>query len=356
MPTFKPEILQDVGARIFAAAGATTDDATTVAKRLVEANLAGHDSHGVIRIPQYLKSIEAGEISTGVPVEISRETAASAVLDGQWGFGQVVASKAVDIGVAKAREAGVSAITVRNSNHVGRLGSYVEDAASQGVISLLFVNAHGAGVSTAPWGGTQPRLSTNPLAVGIPAAPPLVKAPMVLDMTTSAVAEGKIRVKKNRGEPLPDGWILNLQGEPTNVPDEFYGPPRGSILPFGGAMGGHKGFGLGVIVDILAGCLSGAQTTGHPQGRLGNAFFFLFVDVAQFTPKDEFDETVCGLVSWVKSTPMLPGFDEILMPGEIEQREIAKRRREGLFIEDETWRQIQECGGSLGVTVEMAAE
>jgi uncharacterized oxidoreductase len=356
MPTYKPEALQQVGAGIFAAAGATVEDANTVAQRLVEANLAGHDSHGVIRIPQYLKSVEAGDISTGVPVEVTRETAASAVLDGKWGFGQVVASKAIDIGVAKAQQAGVSAITVRHSNHIGRLGSYVEDAASQGVIALLFANAHGAGVSTAPWGGTQPRLSTNPLAVGIPAAPPLLTTPLVLDMTTSAVAEGKIRVKKNRGEPVPDGWILNLQGEPTNIADEFYGPPRGSILPFGGAAGGHKGFGLGVIVDILAGCLSGARTTHSPDARIGNASFFLFIDVKQFTPVDEFEATVCGLISWVKSTPMLPGFDKVLMPGEIEQREIARRRSEGLFIEDETWHQIQECGRKLGVAVEVEEE
>ena len=218
MPTFTPAQLELVARDVLLAAGVRDADAHLVADLLVDANLVGHDSHGIIRIPQYLSSIEAGDISTGLPVEVSRETPSSCVLDGQWGFGQVVASKAVDIGVAKAQQGGVSAVTVRQSNHIGRLGSYVEDAASQGAIALLLANAHGAGVSTAPWGGTQPRLSTNPLAVGIPAAPPSMPGPMVLDMTTSAVAEGKIRVKRNRGEPTPDGWILNLQGEPTNDP------------------------------------------------------------------------------------------------------------------------------------------
>ena len=349
MPTFTPQFLQTECARLFAAAGATGEEATTVAARLVEANLAGHDSHGVIRVPQYLAWMEKGEIAVGKPVDMVRETAASAVLDGNWGFGQVIASRAVELGVEKARACGVSTITARHANHIGRLGSYVEEAASMGMIALLCVNGHGAGVSTAPWGGSQSRLSTNPLAVGVPAAPPELAEPIVLDMTTSAVAEGKIRVKKNRGEPIPDGWILNLQGEPTNDPAEFYGPPRGAILPFGGRAG-YKGFGLGVIVDLFSGCLSGAQTTRPPHGRLGNAIFLFVVDVAQFAPPEEFASTVSELVRWVKSSPLLPGFDEILVPGEIEQRETEKRRRQGLFVEDETWGQIEDCGRQLGVT------
>ena len=349
MPTFTADFLQTACARLFGAAGATDDEAATVAARLVDANLAGHDSHGVIRVPQYLEWMENGDIAVGKPVDIVRETAASAVLDGNWGFGQVVASRAVKLGVEKARACGVSTITVRRSNHVGRLGSYVEEAASMGAIAFLCVNAHGAGISTAPWGGSQPRLATNPLAIGVPAAPPAVPEPIVLDMTTSAVAEGKIRVKRNRGEPIPDGWILNLQGEPTNDPAGFYGPPRGAILPFGGRSG-HKGFGLGVMVDLLS-CLGGSPATSTPHGHIGNAIFLLVMDVAQFTPPEEFASTVTELVRWVKSCPLLPGFDEILVPGEIEQRETAKRRRDGLFIEDETWGQIENCCEQLGVTL-----
>ena len=337
---------------LFAAAGASEEEADTVGARLVEANLLGHDSHGVIRIPQYLAAIEAGGVQPGAPLEITRETSASAALDGHWGFGQVVASKAAAIAATKARHVGVAAVTVRNSYHIGRLGSYVEELARDGLLALLLANAHGTGPCVAPWGGAQRRLATNPLAVGIPTTSESLRGPIVLDMTTSSVAEGKVRVKRNRGERVPDGWLLDAEGRPTNDPESLYGAPRGSILPFGGSGGAHKGYGLNVVVDLLAGALSGASTTtGSPDAQHGNAFFFMVLDPFQFIAADDYYPMVDGLVSFVKSSVPMASFEEVLVPGEIEERERAERGEKGIFVEEETWRQILACADALGVSV-----
>ena len=346
MPVFRPEALSDAAAAVLAAAGATPFEAATVASELVEANTVGHDSHGLIRIPQYVDSMQSGNVNVGAAVEVVRETAVALVLDGHWGFGQVIARRAVELTVDKAKRSGLAAATVRNSNHIGRLGSYVDKVARQGFIGLLFANAHGAGPSVAPWGGRQGRVSTNPLAVGIPRAG---EDPTVLDMTTSIVAEGKVRVKRNRGEPVPAGWILDRDGEPTVDPAAFYGPPRGAIMPFGG-QSGYKGFGLAVAVDLLAGALSGAGCTGSSD-RIGNSTLLLVLDIAAFVPEEDFNREVAALISWVKSSPKAVGFDEIFAPGEIESRERDRRSEEGVFIEEETWRQIVACGEALGADV-----
>ena len=314
----------------------------------------GHDSHGVIRVQQYLTAIEKGEIVPGADLEIVSETEASAVIDGNWGFGQLIALQAAHIALQKARSSGLAAVTVRQANHVGRLGGYVEEVANQGMVGLLFCNAHGAGVGVAPWGGRRPRLGTNPLAAAVPMGPRQEqdggsRGMMVLDMTTSVVAEGKIRVKKSRGEQTPEGWILDHEGRPTTAPDDFYGPPRGSILPFGGSRSGYKGHGLSIVVDLLAGALSGAGTTRKPGIRIGNALLLIVLDIEQFVPEEEFVECVCGLARFVKSSALMEGFEEIILPGEIEQRHLASRRSTGVFIEDQTWDQISALGAKLGV-------
>ena len=215
MPVFSIEHLREVGAAIFAAAGAPPAAADVVAKLLADANAVGHDSHGVIRIPQYISTIEKGEIVPHAEVEVVRQTTAAAVLDGHWGFGQVVMNQAVEMALERAGNCGVAAITVKNSNHIGRLGSYVERIAEANMIGLLCANSHGAGASVAPWGGIAGRLATNPLAGGWPDGE---GGALVLDITTSVVAEGKVRVKRNRGEPVPEGWIIDAAGQPSTDP------------------------------------------------------------------------------------------------------------------------------------------
>lgn len=344
MPVFAPDELIAAGTRLFGAAGASGEDAFQVATLLVEANRTGHDSHGVIRIPQYLAEIENGLLDPKAVPQVTDETLVTAVVEGNRCFGQVAASRMVAVGLTKARQHGVAGVTLRGANHIGRLGSYVEELARQGAIGLLFVNTHGSAGCVVPWGGREPRLGTNPLAVGIPRAG---ADPLVLDMTTSMVAEGKVRVLRNRGALAPEGWLLDAQGRPTCDPQTLYQTPRGSILPFGG----HKGYGLGVVVDLLAGALSGDGCTGNLNVPFGNGAFLLVLDVAQFLPLEDFCQEVDELSAFIKSSALLPGFEEILMPGEVEARQRARRDAEGLFIEEETWSQIRAWGQQLGVPV-----
>ena len=353
MPSFTSDELIDTISRILAGAGTSPDNAKLVATLLAEANSTGHDSHGLIRIPQYLDSVEKNDIVPNAEIEPVQENPMTATLDGHWGFGQVIARRAAGIAVEQARSAGVAAVTVRRANHIGRLGSYVEEVAGHGMIGMLFCNAHGAGVGVAPWGGRSPRIATNPIAAAVPmwttGETVSGRSMMVLDMTTSVVAEGKVRVKRNRGEPTPEGWILDAEGKPTTNPDEFYGPPTGSILPFGGSQSGYKGYGLGVVVDLLAGALSGAGTTRKAGARIGNGALLIVVNIEQFAPRGEFAQSVCELADFVKSSALMDGFDEIVLPGELEQRQMASSGKAGVFIEGETWEQITDLQVKLRV-------
>ena len=346
MPRFNPDHLIEVGTAIFAAAGTPEKEARKVAELLVEANCTGHDSHGIIRIPQYLDAIEKGYLVPGAEVEILRESPVSAVLDGHWGFGQVVLSRGVDMALEKAEKSGLAAVAVRRENHVGRLGSYVEWIARQRMIGLLFVNGT-APCRMAPWGGTEARHGTNPLAAGIPTA---AGESIVLDMTTTVVAEGKVRVKRHRGEKTPDGWLLDAEGNPTNDPSVLYTEPRGTILPLGGSVG-HKGYGLNVAVELLAGALSGSGCVGQDR-QFSNGAFLIALDVGQFVPLEDFFREVGGFVAFVKSSPLVEEADEILMPGEIELRTKKQREEEGIFVEEETWGQVVERAEKLGVRIE----
>lgn len=349
MPTFSVESLQEFGARLLEAMGAPPEEAAIVAGALARANLAGHDSHGVIRLEQYCRLIREGAIVPGAPTEVVAETPGTVVIDGHWGFGQVVARRATELAIAKAREGGVGVAGVRCSNHLGRLGDYPEMAAQRGMVALAAVNNHGGGAWVTPWGGREGRLSTNPIAIAAPGP----DKPIVLDITTSVVAEGKIRVKRNKGEPMPPGWALDARGEPTTDPRDLYGPPRGAILPFGGEAG-HKGFGLSMMVEILAGALTGAGCSRPNAPRTGNALFLTVIDVAAMTPLSEFQERVRELVEWVKSAALAPGFHEILIPGEPEARAEVRRRRDGIPVDEETWRQLVEIARGLNVTVPCA--
>ena len=346
MPVLSIEHLRQVGAAIFAAAGAPSGAADVVAKLLADANAVGHDSHGVIRIPQYISTIEKGEIVPHAEVEIVRQTTAAAVLDGHWGFGQVVMNQAVEMGLERAGNCGVAAITVKNANHIGRLGSYVEHIAEANMIGLLCANSHGAGAGVAPWGGIAGRLGTNPLAGGWPDGE---GGALVLDITTSVVAEGKVRVKRNRGEPVPEGWIIDAAGRPSTDPADFYDEPRGSLLPFGGLMG-YKGYGLGVVVELLSGALSGAGCARGRNARIGNGCFLLVIDIGRFQPFAEYAAQVRAFADYLRSSPKAEGVDAVLLPGDLEKQE-RQRRQAGVVVEEETWRQILDCAHRVGAVL-----
>ncbi len=342
METLAADRLETLATRIFAALGVPDGDAHWVGQLLVRANLRGHDSHGVIRIPQYVGSIRKGETNPRPAMRVLQDTPTTAIVDGDLGLGQVVARRAAEVALDKAGRLGLAAVGVRRSNHIGRLADYAELAATRGFVGLVWANAPTAH-SVVPHGGLERRLSTNPLAIAVPG--PDGGVALSVDMATSVVAEGKVRVKRNRKERLPDGWAIDPAGRPVTDPEVFYGPPRAGLLP----VGAHKGTALGLVVEVLGGILSGEGAIGDRTGPVHNGTFLLVIDVARFLPLIDFTGQVTDLVRYVKSAAPAPGTVAVQVPGEPEARSEAERRARGIPVEAETWRQIEEIAAELGV-------
>ena len=342
MPTIAVEALEQITRDIFIAWHTPPDDAAWIATLLVRANLRGHDSHGVIRIPHYVQSLKAGETNPRPGITVDTDTPTIAIVDGDLGFGQIVARRGIEIAVEKARAQGLSAVTLRRTNHIGRLADYAEIAAQQGLVGMLWVNAPLA-LNVAPWGGAARRLGTNPHAIAIPGSNGGVA--MSLDFATSVIAEGKLKVKFNRGEQCAPGIMLNGAGQPSCDPREYYTDPPGSLL----TAGEHKGYGLSLAVEVLAGILSGTGAARPTPGAVQNGTLMMCLDVARFMPLERFHAEVGALFDWVKSAPLAQGAKEILIPGEPEERMARERRASGVPIEAETWRQIQACAADRGV-------
>ena len=340
--------LQEIGVRILDAAGSPHAESETVSEVLVRANLLGHDSHGVMRIPQYVDEIRKGEIRPGTPIEIERETPASAVIQARQGWGPVIARQAMQLAIDKARQVAIGSVVVRGSQHVGRVGEYPTMAAEAQMIGMAVVNSYGRSGSVAPWGGAERRLSPNPIAFAMPSGGPW---PVMVDITTSVFPEGKVRVARYAGKQLPAGVIIDSDGNPTTDPAAFYGPPEGALLPLGGIVG-HKGYALGIVAELLAGALSGAGCTGKETEEKGNGIFFQAINIAALLPYDDFIQTVQEQIAWVKSARTQPGVSEILFPGEPEYRTAQQRSAQGIPVEDSIWQEIVETADSLGVTVQ----
>jgi len=344
MPIFQPEKLKQISSQVFLAAGAIDDEARIVSDALVNANLAGHDSHGVIRIPEYVRWMEQKLVTIGAHVRVVRESESFAVVEGGWGFGQVIGREAMELAIQKCQQAGVGTVTLSQCCHIGRVGDYPRMAADKGLAAVMFVNTHGGGKLVAPWGGRERRLAANPISIAIPRKN---ATPIVLDISTSAIAEGKVRGMFNRKEPVPPGNIMDAEGMPTTDAAKFYGPPAGALYPFGG----HKGFALGLVTDILAGALSGGGCSRKDADRVGNTFLVFVVDIDRLRGYDPFYSDVEQLVEFVKSSALAPGSERILIPGEPESLEEMRRSREGISVDAETWRQISEVAGKYEVSV-----
>lgn len=347
MPTLTSDELKGHCAQIFQAAGLEPAEAGRIAWSLVLSNLMGHDSHGVVRVSQYVDALKEGRVHGGKKIKTIRDAPAAAVVDGEWGFGQTVCDQAMDLAVEKAETCAVAAVELYNCSHIGRLGEYVEAAAERGMIGVCMCNNHGGGRLQAPFGGMDPVMSPNPIAIGVPTGKGY---PIVVDMTSSVVAEGKIRMKRNLGEEVPEGWAIDHDGNPIKDPADFYGPPRGAILPFGG-ISAHKGYALAVVIDILSGALGGAGCSreGAPSG--GNGVFLMAIRIEAFTGPDNFQEEVDTFVDFLKSSRRLPGVNEILLPGEGEHRRRTSLEADGVTVDDETWRQLCETGTQVGVSL-----
>jgi uncharacterized oxidoreductase len=346
VPTFPPQTLTAFAEALFRAAAVPADEAATVAASLVGANLRGHDSHGLIRIPQYLEAVADGRLRPGAPLTVLKETPALLHADGGRGLGQVQAHRLLRRLVPMARQVGVAVGTLKHCGHIGRLGEYAEAAAAEGLASIATVNGHGFGRGVAPPGGTESRIGTNPLCLGAPTG----GDPVVLDIGTSVCAEGKVRVHFNKGTPVPEGWLLDAQGRPTTDAGVLYRDPRGSILPLGGPQA-YKGFGIGLLLDMFAGGLSGAPCSRpDAPNMVANAVLFILLDVEHFAGAGHFLKEVNDLAAFVRGCPRAEGVAEILLPGDPERREAA-RRAKGITLDDGTWGQLAAVASRLGVAV-----
>ena len=342
MPTIPAADLERLSADIFAARGVPRADAVWIAALLVRANLRGHDSHGVIRVPQYCAALAAGHLNATPKIALVVDTPSVAVLDGDFGFGQVVARRGAELAVERGRAHGLAAIALRRTSHVGRLADYAETIAQAGLIAMLWANAK-SGLNVAPWGGSGKRLGTNPHAIAIPG--PRGTVAMSHDFASSVWAEGKLRVKFNRGETVPPGIMLNGRGEPSTDPKEFYGQPPGSLL----TAGAHKGYGLSLAIEILGGILSGTGAASAEKDKFANGTLIVAVDPARFLPPEDFHAQISALFAWVRAAAPTAGSSEILIPGEPEARTEQARRVEGIAVDDETWRQIEACAQEVGL-------
>lgn len=347
MPRLRAQDLTQLSQAIFESLGAPAEEAALVARLLVEANLTGHDSHGVMQVPGYLEAYAEGLIVPGAHLTRERDTLAMALLDGHWGFGQRLASEAMQLAIEKARLCGVSAVGAYHCYHVGRLGAYTQMAADGGMVGIMVVNDGGGGQRVVPYGGIAGRLSTNPLSVGLPTG---TEAAFVLDISTSVVAEGQVRLKRLRGERMPLGWMMDALGQPTADPDDFFREPKGSLLPLGESAA-HKGYGLAIAVEVLAGILGRAGYAREPLPPYNNGIFIIVVDIARFLPLEEFTGEVRDLVRYLKSCPRQSGVSAILYPGEQAARTRHFRLHDGIDLDAETWSRLQAIAHDRGIQV-----
>ncbi len=347
MPTFSAEELRTLVAQCFMQVAVPPAEAEQTARLMIEANLTGHDTHGVRQTPRYVGLIEQGLIKAGAPVTVLKETPTTALLDGHDNLGYVAASKATELAIEKARKTHLSAVGIRNLNHVGRVGAYPEMIAKAGFVGLVFVNAQSVrGSQVTPFGGLSARLGTNPMAAGFPNPQ---GDPVLLDFATSAVAANKIRQAKSRGKQMGDGIMMMKDGTPTNNPDDYL-EGRALMLPLGGEQG-HKGYALAVMVDILSGILAGSGTTLHPSADLNNGTFIICIDPEVFTTRKEYERDLTEYVDHLRATPTLPGAPAVQVPGDYESRNRKLRRQEGISLEASVWEDVRKCAERLGVGV-----
>lgn len=339
--------LADFVTQIFLAAGSTQDVAREVADHLVTANLKGHDSHGVGMIPAYVGNLRRGLLVPDAHARVVHDGGAVLMIDGGMGFGQVVGREAADLAIARAATTGVVCAGVRNCHHLGRIGSYGERCAAAGYLSVHFVNVVGHAPQVSPFGGRERRMTTNPFCCTVPRPG---REPLVLDMATSAIALGKVRVAHMKGEQVAPGALLDHQGLPTTDPGVMFAEPFGSLGPFGA----HKGYGLAVMCELLGGALAGQWTAqpGNPRDNtIVNHMLMFVVDPAAFGDGGStgFDDEVQAMVDYLHGTTPAAGFDRVRVPGEPERECQDRRRAEGIPIDDNSWAGIVKAAQLAGM-------
>ena len=336
--------LKALTAAIFSNTGSGGAEAEAIARHLVEANLVGHDSHGVIRVPAYVQWVGEGKLVPNQSISVAFENDSVAIVDGNSGFGQVIGEQAVDLGIDKCRTRGLAMVGLRNAGHIGRIGDWAIRAADAGLVSIHFVNTSGGGILVAPFGGTDRRLSANPIAAGVPLPG---RRPIVVDMSTCVIAEGKIKVALNKGVQVPENAIVDGYGKPTTDPAAFYREPPGAIL----TIAAHKGYTLSVLCEVLAGAITGGgcSNPANPTARkIVNGMLSIYIDPATVAGAG-FAGEIERLIDWVKASPKATPDGTILMPGEIEDATKAERLKNGIPLDDMTWRQMVETARTVGL-------
>jgi LDH2 family malate/lactate/ureidoglycolate dehydrogenase len=345
--------LEAITRRIMEAAGATPSNAQAMARSLVAANLAGHDSHGVMRVPGYIAAIRAGELLPAAIPAVERETAAGALVNGNWTFGQVSCAFATDVAIARARERMASVVGLVRCHHSGRLGEYAEQATAAGVILLVFGGGLAGSPLVAPFGGSRAALGANPIAAGFPAD--AEHGPFIMDFATTVVAEGKVRVARDSGKLLPPGAIVpgaivDREGRPSVDPNDFYA--GGMLLPFGG----HKGYALSLFAELLITALLGAGDWAE-DGRGGRTFgrsgvLFLAIDPRMFDAADGVERRAAETLANMTAVPPAPGFGRVMTPGEPERQTAAERGRAGIPLPMTTWESLRAIAEEYGLEID----
>lgn len=342
-----PERLRAAARDLCLASGSPEEEADLLAERLVKANLAGHDSHGILRLAMYMQWMRDGIFKPGQKPEIVTDNGATCVVSGNRGYGQVAAEFAMGLAIERARQHGIAGVGTTNLSHVGRLADYAISAARAGMLGMVFTATGGRSVLVAPAGGRSARMSTNPIAVGFPSDRDY---PIVFDMATSAYAEGKFRVMQDGGLQSPENLLIDKEGRPTTDPEDFFN--GGAILPAGG-VNGYKGYLLNFLVEVLGGLLTGGGYMGKEEDPLfNNCTMMIVIDVSRFRDMPVFKEELEGLIGYLKDSPPQEG-QEVLYPGELEARREEERLRTGIPLAGRTVQNLQAELDRYGVKVRL---
>jgi len=348
MPTVNAEALEKFANQAIRAAGAPEEDARITANIIVDSNLTGHESHGVVALPRYLGFIKKGYIVPGAPTEVVRDDPSFTLVNGNRNFGHIVTYRATQIAIENARKSTIACVGTQNVRHIGRVGAYPEMIAAAGMGGIICANGGGPIHNVVPYGGSKGRLGTNPIAMAFPSD---LDGPIMLDMATTFHAAGKVTVYQRLGKEFPDDWIVDSEGRPSNDPADLRA--GGAMRTLGGEVG-YKGFGLSFFVEILAGIVA---RNGYVQAtqdenhyiNMSNGAFIMAINCEPFLPLEALKREIGELTEWVKSSPPAEGFDEVLYPGELEARLRKQRQRDGVPLDETTWSEILGLAKEYGI-------
>jgi uncharacterized oxidoreductase len=344
---FKQKNLENAIEAIARAGGSEAGEARLVAENLVLANLTGHDSHGIGMMPRYVEALLEGGLHPNREVEVKLDGGALLALDGGAGYGQSIGLQATALAIERAQKHGVSIVALANSHHLGRIGHWAEMAVAEGLVSIHFVNVQSF-ARVAPFAGADRRFGTNPVCIGVPLPG---EPPFLLDMATSAVAQGKLRVAHNKRAKIPHGWLIDDQGNSTDDPRWGVIAPLGAMSCFGE----HKGYGLAVACELLGGALTGGGVTDYDnktRRRVLNGMLSILIDPARLGTQESYTKDSKSFLAWLRASRTAPGHDRVRIAGEPEREYRAKRSREGIPVDDETWNEIRAAAAKLKLGAE----